>query len=262
MKGFDELPAAIIGRLGEIAAAEVMRADGASTISLCRIDDGGAPMLESGAVRRDRAVLPDLQVFNLSAIRGACFVEIKTYATSIENRRGGFRAHGIPVRLFDHYVANENKTGIPVYLAINELDTGELRISAAPLSALWKDPCQCRGCRSGSRHISGRTGITESQWYFDRDDLSIVYRHSDKTIERLRKKHRELIGGHTLQRHGLTRRPRAKPVQLADDHPRDTCDDCGDSAKKGLSFIALTVEDFLGNERVVCSKCWRESQVA
>lgn len=216
---FDNKPEAIIGRLGEIAAAEAMRSDGASTIALCRIDTGGAPMLETGSVRKDRSVLPDLQVFNLKAIPGAIFVEIKTYAKPGENVNGGFLAHGIPVRLFDHYVANESKTGIPVYLAINELDSGELRISSVPLSQLWKDPCQCRGCRSGSAHISSGHGIREAQWYFDRDDLSIVFRHSDKTIKRLRDEHSRLIKrstkrGHVLQRHvdnAPAPRPRLPP---------------------------------------------------
>lgn len=198
---FDKKREAIIGRLGELAAAATMRADGASIIALCRIDDGGAPMLESGDVRSDRSVLPDLQVFNLRAAPGAMFVEIKTYAEPGHNKSGGFLTHGIPVRLFDHYVANENKTKIPVYLAINEIDSGELRISGLPLSQLWKDPCLCRGCQSGEGHIPGKNGIREPQWYFDRDDFSIVYRHSNKTTERLQREHRRLIGGHTQRRH-------------------------------------------------------------
>lgn len=41
--------------------------------------------------------------------------------------------------------------------------------------------------------------------------------------------------------------------------PQDTCADCGESAKSILPFISYIVEDALGNERVVCSKCWKEN---
>jgi hypothetical protein len=38
------------------------------------------------------------------------------------------------------------------------------------------------------------------------------------------------------------------------DSPRDACADCSKP-----SVITITVEDALGNERVVCGQCWRKS---
>lgn len=256
MKGFDALPAAIVGKLGETAAAEIMRADGASTIALCRIDDGGAPMLQSGEVRRDHRVLPDLQVFNWRQ-SGVRFIEIKTYARAAENKRHGCWVHGIPVRLFEHYISNENITGVPVHLAINELDTGELRISDVSLSKLPRLPCQCRGrCQStnSALHVAPGRGICEMQWYFDREDLTIVYKHNDKTISKLRNEHSRLIRGHAMQRHGTQRSPRV----LHDDDARAICQQCGRSSSDSAFFIAFTIHDRFGNDSVICGKCWRE----
>lgn len=221
---FDRLPAAIVGKLGELAAGALMKSDGASVIALCRIDTGGAPVLETGTVR-GRTVLPDFQVFNWSGHRGACFVEIKTYAEARENRietkRRGYTVmiHGIPVRLFNEYCENEKRTGLPVFLAINELDTGEMRVSSVPISQLERIPCFCKGgCRSvdARSHVHQGGGIREMQWYFDRDDFSTVYRHSDKTIEKLRDEHARLLRpgkpSHALNRHVLNA-PSPEPMQ-------------------------------------------------
>ena len=254
---FDQLTAAIVGRLGEIAAADVMKADGASTIALCRIDAGGAPMLESGTVRRDHLVLPDLQVFNWKHAPGCRFVEIKTYERAAENKRHECWVHGIPVRLFDHYVANESTTGVPVHLAINELSTGELRISDVPLSQLDRLPCQCRGgCRSCDPrlHTPSTRGIQEMQWYFDREDFSIIYKHSDKTIEHLRRAHRRLIGGHAMQRHGSAH----SLTPFRDDSDPLPCDSCGaryDTKTPSIFMQMAPGRD--GKPWWLCLSCWR-----
>lgn len=256
---FNQIPSAIIGRLGEIAASEALRLDGASTISLCRIDDGGAPMLETGSTRRDHKVLPDLQVFNWKHASGCRFFEIKTYAQSAKNdilsKRQGYecRVHGIPVRLFDHYVSTETTTGAPVHLAINELDTGELRISDVSISKLDRIACQCRGgCRSRNapKHIPQSRGIKEMQWYFDREDLSIVYRHSDKTIANLRRSHsRQMRPGHIWERHGSDRTPSPKVMSLD-----DPCGRCSKTTPDMFSVGALDGSD--GCFRM-CATCWR-----
>lgn len=191
---FDEKSEAIVGKAGEIAASALLRADGASTIALCRIDSGGAPLLERGEVRRN-LVLPDIQAFNWR--HGAsvvCFLEIKTYAVSPPFRVYGCQVHGIAVRHFEHFKKLAIETGIPIYLAINELHSGELRVSPVPIVDMPKLPCMCR-CRSVDvgRHVPKGNGIQEAQWYFRRDDLSIVYRHDTKTISRLRALHDEKI---------------------------------------------------------------------
>lgn len=260
MKNFRELPTAIIGSLGEAAASEALRSDGASIIALCQIDSGGAPMLERGLVRRDHAVLPDLQVFNSPIAPGAFFVEIKTYAESREFRKHGIWIHGIPVRLYDHYVT-KNTTGLPVYLGINELNTGTLRISSVPLIELTKYACMCKGrCESTNAraHVPSGRGIREMQWYFDREDLSIVYKHSDKTIERLRREHSARIGSHAWQRHGA-RDQQPEPRRVSEDvffslrtKPRNQCDRC-----ERIAAITLLCEDSKG-QRILCSSCWKE----
>ena len=245
-KAFDHLPAAIVGKLGEIAAAEIMRSDGASTISLCRIDDGGAPMLERGDVRRDHRILPDLQVFNWRR-GGACFIEVKTYERTVRNRRKGVWVHGIPVRQFDHYISNEQLTGLPVYLGVNEIDTGELRISDVPLSKLDRIECTCRGgCDSvhAAKHVPPPTGIKEMQWYFDREDLSIVYEHSKRTIDRLRDEHAKKIRrGHVFRRHGAVREEAPRPCRI-----------CGLTTPDMFSVGKL---DDVSDRFEMCATCWR-----
>ncbi len=256
---FREMPTAIVGQLGEAAASEALRADGASIIALCQIDSGGAPMLEKGLVRRDHAVLPDLQAFNWRGAPGAVFVEIKTYAESREFRKHGIWIHGIPVRLYDHYVT-KNNTGLPVYLGINELDTGTLRVSAVPLAELTKYACLCKGrCESTNAraHIPSGRGIKEMQWYFDREDFSIVYKHSDRTIERLRREHSKRIGSHAWDKHAGSGTAASRSV--SDDlfestrkRPHNQCDRCDQFAA-----ITLLCEDSKG-KRIICSSCWRE----
>lgn len=246
-KAFEQLPAVIVGRLGAIAGAAAMRADGASVISLCRIDDGGAPMLEQGTTRRDALVLPDLQIFNWKHAPGCRFVEIKTYERAAENRRHSCWVHGIPVRLFNHYVANEQATGVPVHLAINELDTGELRISDVPISELTRLECQCRGhCVSldAAQHVPSKTGIREMQWYFDREDFPIVYKHSDKTISEIRDAHsRQIRRNHAWQRHGVDRTSVAAP---------SGCQRCG-----GTTECMHVVGPLDQPGYRMCSTCWR-----
>lgn len=253
---FEELPAAMIGKLGEIAASEVMQADGASMIALCRIDNGGAPMIERGPVR-GKLILPDFQAFNWKGCP-LCFMEIKTYAESRLNKTNSCMVHGIPVRQYNHYCANENDTKVPVYLGVNELDTGELRITEHPLSQLDKLACQCRGgCHSeqASKHIPSGKGIKEMQWYFNRDDFSIVYKHSDKTIDRLRRAHSKLFRpGHVYDRHGSDRTPRAPTVES------HRCRNCGIPIV-GCIFTVGSLDG--GGDRVVmCGTCWRSGAQA
>lgn len=45
-------------------------------------------------------------------------------------------------------------------------------------------------------------------------------------------------------------------AKLHDNHPRDTCADCGEVASNFTGAVMITIEDRIG-ERVVCSRCWR-----
>jgi len=255
---FRDLPATIVGELGEAAGASLMREDGASMIALCRIDTGGAPVLERGktSAPSKSLVLPDFQAFNWRG-QSACFVEIKTYAQSAHNKKFGLQVHGIPVRLFEHYRNVEKETGLRVVLGVNELDTGALILSERSITELTKFPCLCRGgCKSvnSNMHISPSHGIREMQWYFDREEFPVAYKHSDRTVQRLRDASQKLQRGHVWGRHTESK-PKAKIV-LSADHPRDRCDICNDcAANHKFGFVALTIEDRIG-ERVVCAACW------
>jgi hypothetical protein len=265
MSAFKDLPAAIFGSLGEVAGSDLMKSDGASMMALCRIDTGGAPMLERGAVR-GRSVLPDYQAFNWKAHPGACFVEIKTYAeyrqNHIETRRAGYPVyiHGIPVRLFDHYLTIENETKLPVFLAVNELNTGKLRVASVTLSSLPKIACSCKGgCRSANAakhtHVGG--GIREMQWYFDRELLSIEYTHSDKTITKLRQAHDRLMRrGHALRRHVDNEPTPARSESLS--LIGAACQACG---KRTECMHRVGPLDENRDDYILCAPCWRSGEV-
>lgn len=270
---FRELPAAIVGELGEAAGAALMRADGASMIALCRIDTGGAPVLERGHVigPTGNLVLPDFQAFNWRG-QGVCFVEIKTYAQAALNDKFSLRVHGIPVRLFEHYKNVERETGIRVVLGINELDTGELRLCELSITSLSLFPCLCRGgCKSknSNAHIPSRTGIREMQWYFDRDEFPIVYKHEKRTIERLRKEHSRLLGGHASQRHGDRLAATSDPAFLkswgawAERRPGFKPGSCSRCGATPHALIAMEPGDArsIGGEQALapwflCQPCW------
>jgi len=102
-----------------------------------------------------------------------------------------------------------------------------------------------------ARHAAGARGIREMQWYFDREDFAIVYKHSDKTIERLRDAHGKLIRrGHAYQRHGLDR-----VAAKADQTDPKPCEHCGKLRPVMLAMAG-------GNEHGewwLCSYCWRNA---
>lgn len=208
---FSELPTTVIGRLGEVAAANEFRSDGYGVIASYKYNgkDTEAPALE---LSDRREILPDLDTCKAGRRR---WIEIKTYAQAIWNRTLGIHVHGITCRHFENYVAVELETGSEVWLAINELDSGLLVISSKPISAMRRYGCLC-GCGSDPniRHrVTQRNPVPE--WYFDRADFWSRYRFKDKTIERLRSEHDRL--GHVLHRHAPRRYTnRVPPPQLFD----------------------------------------------
>jgi hypothetical protein len=204
---FREMPAAIVGQLGEKAASAELRRHGASVIASYQFsgrDDDHAPVLE---FERAGVVLPDLDVSQRGRRR---WIEVKTYERAAWNTTAGCYVHGIPVRLFDAYAKVEQETGSEVYLAIVEITSGEMIIGDRPLSQMKRYPCLCEGrCRSirADRHIPPTSGIAEMQWYFDRDEFTIRYRLADKAITSIRSAHGDLIRGrgHAQRRHGENR---------------------------------------------------------
>lgn len=202
MRRFRELPSAIIGRLGEIAAAREFRRDGHGVLASYMFSGTGddeAPALET---EDQRVIVPDLDISKLGR---RCWIEIKTYARAAWNRRNRCLVHGIAVRSFNHYVACEMRTGSDVFLAVNELDTGLLVVSNRTISAMQKIACLC-GCESNPARHHRSSENPHSQWYFDRDTFTARYRFDTKTIEHLRAEHARLIKStHVEARHGSQR---------------------------------------------------------
>lgn len=246
----------IVGQLGEKAAAAQFKREGRSVIASCEFsgaNDNHAPVLE---FERHNLTLPDLDV---SGRGRRCWFEVKTYDSARENRSHGIFVHGIPVRLYDHYVNVERETGSEVYLVIVEVLTGEMLVSDRPLSRLTKYECQCRGgCRSVdlARHAPPSSGIRDAQWYFNRDDFEIRCKLDDKTIVGLRETRAQLRDGHAMRRHGSKREapPPPKPRRGFDvvEGPR-VCDCCGKSPR-------FMIEMEPGRDNTswwLCFGCWR-----
>lgn len=205
---------AILGRVGEMAASEALQLkhDDASVIALCRIENGGAPSLEFGSVRRSHRVLPDIQLFNWEPNPGACFLEIKTYSHAgvlrmLSDGDPNKERHGITVRHYEHFRGISERTKLPVFLGVNDLEIGKLIVSPTPLLDMPKLRCVCRGgCRSANSnlHIPSGRGIQEMQWYFPRSAFSLRYDIATKTIEKLRSLS-SVSPTHTISRHGEKR---------------------------------------------------------
>lgn len=219
---FRELPQAMFGRLGEICAAREFRRDGFGVIASFKYsgaDDNEAPAIE---VENRREIVPDLDI----CARGERFwVEVKTYKEAAWNRRYRCWTHGISVRHFDNYLAVEQRTGSAVFLAINELGSGSLLMSARPISEMQKYPCLC-GCESAPARCRLRDRRGYPEWYFDRDTFRTRYTYSSKTIQELRAAHAELIAPPTTppRKHQQAQMgllfPTIDPARAANDRAR------------------------------------------
>src|SRR5690606_29266043 len=97
------------------------------------------------------------------------------------------KVHGIPVRSFDNYCAIEKRTGSAVFLAVNELSSGQLLMTARPLSQMQQYACGC-GCEQNPDRCRARAGQPVSrrrmypQWYFDRDTFTARFRFDTRTV--------------------------------------------------------------------------------
>lgn len=194
---FRDLPAATLGRLGEICAAREFKRDQFRVIASYKFsgaNDNEAPALEAEGIRE---ITPDLDVCKEG---NRVWIEVKTYARPFPNHTHKCDVHGILVRHFDNYVSVERSTGSNVFLAINELSSGWLIVSDRPLSQMPKIACLC-GCKSDPRRHRSTPGNPHAQWYFDRADFTSRYRFDDKTIEHLRSEHARLIAPRTPTPH-------------------------------------------------------------
>ncbi len=202
---FRELPATIVGQLGEQIVAREYRRDGWGVIASYKFsgaNDNEAPAIEidDGA----REITPDLDV---SKGGSRIWIEVKTHERPGEAGKLRMQTHGVSVRLFNNYVAVEQRSGNPVYLAIVELATKEILITPRPLSQMIKFPCLC-GCKSteAAKRCTARPGDHRyPQWYFNREDFVVRGVVDNRAFTLLDEKHRALRDGHAYQRHGAPR---------------------------------------------------------
>lgn len=205
MTRFSDLPAAVIGGLGERLAASALRRDGAGVIASFKFSGehgDEAPALE---MHGERATLPDLDV---SKMGRRFWLEIKTYAKPVWNQVHGCLVHGIPKRLFDHYTRVERETGSAVFLGVLQLSDGLFVVSDRPISqTTQRYACSCSGCKADARCKAGPPAMYP-QLYFRRDAFTAWFKIEGDAITQLRTEHTRLIKpGHIEQRHGLKRVP-------------------------------------------------------
>ncbi len=208
---FRDLPAAQIGQLGEQLAHRLLRNLGAGVIASFKFsgeNDNEAPAIE---FHEKRIVLPDFDV----SMRGKRFwLELKTYKGPQWNRSYRCQVHGVPVRLFDQYCADEKETGTPVFLGVLEVDSGLLLVSSVPVSQLTpRYPCLC-GCESEAAQCEYRSkwGSSYPQYYFRRDAFQQWHQLEGEALARLQRTHAKVA--HAIRRHGPDRE-KSNPGPLA-----------------------------------------------
>lgn len=104
------------GLKGEALVREWLKLRGFYVLPASLIDNGGAPALE-GHLRRIIASN------HLVAKGGEAFwAEVKTYQRATFNQHRQRWEHGIPIRLWDHYMGGQQVTGIPGCLFILQLN--------------------------------------------------------------------------------------------------------------------------------------------
>jgi hypothetical protein len=133
-------------------------------------------------------VIPDLDVCKTGTRK---WLEVKTYRGPADNRRYKTKVHGIPKRLADDYAAVEAQTATPIYIAVLELDSGELLVARQSILTIW--PCQCRGC-AGAAGWCGAPIKRGVYWPRDNDPsadpprrgMSLLHRFSDDELRPIR----------------------------------------------------------------------------
>jgi hypothetical protein len=199
VRRFKDLPAAQIGLLGEKFVGRLLRSKpGVGVIATLKFtgeNDNEAPSLEFDD---KKITLADYDV----SMRGRTFsVEAKTYGAPAPNREHGCDVHGVPVRKFDQYCAQEIERGIPVYLGVLEVDSGVFLISDEPISKIApRYACGCRGCKGGQTcDLKLRWGNDYPQWYFRRDSFHEWARLEGEDLTRLQREHGRV--SHAIRKH-------------------------------------------------------------
>ncbi len=103
-----------LGNFGEAVWARVLAASGFGYIPLCKIETGGAPMIEGN----HRIVLPDFEVLATSL---NVYMESKAKTTSVLWRRQRQERHGIDRRNWREYMEAATRSNKPCVMAVVEL---------------------------------------------------------------------------------------------------------------------------------------------
>jgi hypothetical protein len=90
---FREAPEPWLGRFGEAFWSKVFIASKIQYIPLCKIENGGAPMMEG----EERMILPDFDLV------GIAYVDSKVKSQSVIWRKTGQERHGIDKPNWEHY---------------------------------------------------------------------------------------------------------------------------------------------------------------
>lgn len=104
------------GLKGERLVREWLKLRGFYVLPASLIEDGGAPALE-GHLKR-------IVASNSLVARGGetFWAEIKTYQRATFNQKRQRLEHGVPIRLWEHYIQGQQVTGISGYLFILQLN--------------------------------------------------------------------------------------------------------------------------------------------
>lgn len=257
---FREYPSTVVGQLGEKIVAREYRRDGWGVIASFKFsgeNDNEAPAIEIDDGERE--ITPDLDV---SKGGKRVWIEVKTHAIAAQNRKLGVGTHGVPVRLYDNYVAVEKRSGNPVFLAVVQLDTKEILVSRLPLSQMMNHRCQC-GCESrGIKPCSAGPPGRYPQWYFRKDDFELLGHVDNKAFKILDEKHRIFLDDRAArQRPNIAPR---RPPQSVQPHHRPLADGAFSDLDEPCGRCGRTTPDMfrVGDIRVaggfrMCATCWR-----
>jgi hypothetical protein len=163
------------GRVGEKLVARFLQRKGCGVLpsyDYAGSDGQKAPRL---MFEVSGLVVPDLDAAKQGARK---WIEVKTYSHSPLFRAYGIRIHGIRRRHYRDYLAVEEQTGNPVFLAIVEVESSELLIARLrELKVYW---CRCKACvRAGSSQPNHAV-------YFDRAAFSVWTKFPEREMAKLR----------------------------------------------------------------------------
>lgn len=168
------------GKSGEKAVQRWLNERGWWALPTYDFSGRGAPSWQKG---QQQIIAPDIHAAKDGVSR---FVEVKTYAKSVLNRKRGYLVHGVPGRHWRAYQDACELTGIEGWLVVLELSAGDML--ARKLDNTDTFGCSCGGCAHGGRcRAQLRQGV-----YWPRDSMAAIGRLDATTLALLRQEHSAL----------------------------------------------------------------------